>query len=126
MKTSTDSEFAAFVGIDWADRKHDVCLQAAGSSKRELSVLAHRPEAIAAVGRGAASALRRAAHCRVPGDRQGAAGVCPAALRVPGAVPGQPDHPGEVPGDLLRERGQGRPQRRATRPGAAESPIRRS
>jgi hypothetical protein len=20
-------EFAAFVGIDWADRKHDVCLQ---------------------------------------------------------------------------------------------------
>ena len=47
MKTSSDSEFAAFVGIDWADRKHDVCLQAAGSSKRELSVLPHRPEAIA-------------------------------------------------------------------------------
>jgi transposase len=40
-------EFAAFVGIDWADRKHDVCVQAAGSSKREFSVLPHRPEAIA-------------------------------------------------------------------------------
>jgi transposase len=47
MTTPSASEFAAFVGIDWADRKHDVCLQAAGSSRRELSVLAHRPEAIA-------------------------------------------------------------------------------
>ena len=47
MKTSTDTEFAAFMGIDWADRKHDVCLQAAGSSKREVSVLPHRPESIA-------------------------------------------------------------------------------
>jgi hypothetical protein len=25
------SEFAAFIGIDWADRKHDVCLQVAGA-----------------------------------------------------------------------------------------------
>lgn len=37
MKTSSDTEFAAFVGIDWADRKHDVCVQAAGSSKRSSS-----------------------------------------------------------------------------------------
>jgi transposase len=40
-------EFAAVVGIDWADRKHDVCLLPAGSSRPEASVLAHRPEAIA-------------------------------------------------------------------------------
>jgi len=39
-------EFAAFVGIDWADAKHDVCLQAAGSQKREFSVLAHQPDTI--------------------------------------------------------------------------------
>jgi transposase len=39
-------EFAAFVGIDWADAKHHVCLQAAGSQKRELSVLAHQPDTI--------------------------------------------------------------------------------
>jgi transposase len=37
---------AAFVGIDWADAKHDVCLQAAGSERREFSVLVHTPEAI--------------------------------------------------------------------------------
>jgi hypothetical protein len=47
MNVPSTSEFAAFVGIDWADRKHDVCLLPAGSSKAELSVLPHRPEAIA-------------------------------------------------------------------------------
>jgi transposase len=47
MNTATDLEYAAFEGIDWADRKHDVCLQAAGSTQREFSVLAHRPESIA-------------------------------------------------------------------------------
>jgi hypothetical protein len=39
-------EFASFVGIDWADAKHDVCLQAAGSQKREFSVLEHQPDTI--------------------------------------------------------------------------------
>jgi hypothetical protein len=39
-------EFVAFVGIDWADTSHAVCLQAAGSDIRESSVLAHTPEAI--------------------------------------------------------------------------------
>ena len=47
MNTATDLEYAAFVGIDWSDRKHDVCLQAAGGKKHEFSELAHRPEAIA-------------------------------------------------------------------------------
>src|SRR2546421_12571101 len=40
--------FAAFVGLDWADAKHDVCLQAAGSEHREHSSLDHTPEAIEA------------------------------------------------------------------------------
>src|SRR5690349_86597 len=38
--------FAALIGIDWADRKHDVCLCAAGSTKRERSVIAHTPAAL--------------------------------------------------------------------------------
>ena len=29
------SEFAAFVGIDWADRKHDICLQVPGADSVE-------------------------------------------------------------------------------------------
>jgi hypothetical protein len=36
------------VGIDWADAKHDGCLQAAGSAKREGLTLEHTPEALAA------------------------------------------------------------------------------
>jgi hypothetical protein len=40
------SPFAAFIGIDWADRKQDVCLHVPGQKKRERSVLQHRPAAI--------------------------------------------------------------------------------
>ena len=40
------SEFAALVGMDWADRKHDICLQPGADGKREFRVLEHRPEAI--------------------------------------------------------------------------------
>jgi Transposase len=46
MKPSIETNFAAFIGIDWADAKHDVCVQQAGSDQRERSVLVHRPEAI--------------------------------------------------------------------------------
>src|SRR6266851_5584881 len=46
MTQSAPDTFAAFVGIDWADAKHDVCLQAAGSAKRECCQLDHTPEAI--------------------------------------------------------------------------------
>jgi transposase len=46
MKPLADQSFAAFVGIDWADRKHDICLKAADNDKHERSVIAHRPEAI--------------------------------------------------------------------------------
>jgi hypothetical protein len=41
-----DSRFAAFIGIDWADRKHDLCLVEAGSERPERLVLEHRPAAI--------------------------------------------------------------------------------
>jgi transposase len=46
MNHTRPLEFAAFVGIDWADKKHDVCLQAAGSDQTEHQVLKHTPEAI--------------------------------------------------------------------------------
>lgn len=47
MKSQPTSSFTAFVGIDWADRKHDFCLQAAGSDQREFGTLNHSPEEIA-------------------------------------------------------------------------------
>ncbi len=41
-----EAEFAACIGIDWADATHDVCLHAVGSDTREFSRLEHTPEAI--------------------------------------------------------------------------------
>jgi transposase len=46
MTHEAHEAFAAFVGIDWADAKHDVCLQTAASTKREYFQLEHTPEAI--------------------------------------------------------------------------------
>lgn len=40
-------DFAAFIGIDWSDAKHDLCLVAAASHTKEFSVLEHTPAAIA-------------------------------------------------------------------------------
>jgi transposase len=48
MTHVSPEDFAAFVGIDWADATHDVCLQAAGVAKRESLTLEHTPEAIEA------------------------------------------------------------------------------
>ncbi len=46
MKPQAPEAFAAFVGLDWAEAKHDICLQAAGTARREFLCLEHRPEAI--------------------------------------------------------------------------------
>jgi transposase len=43
-----EPEFAAFVGIDWADQKHVWCLQGGDSTKRESGELEHTPEAVEA------------------------------------------------------------------------------
>ena len=38
--------FAAYVGLDWADKKHDLCLVDAETGRQELSVISHTPEAL--------------------------------------------------------------------------------
>jgi transposase len=40
------AEFAAFIGLDWADQKHDIALQVCGGSDCESRELIHSPEAI--------------------------------------------------------------------------------
>jgi transposase len=47
MKSQSNPSFTAFVGIDWSDRKHDFCIQAAGSDQHEFGTMDHSPEAIA-------------------------------------------------------------------------------
>ena len=46
MTSATTALFTAYVGIDWADRKHDFCPQVAGSTVVEFGVIEHTPEAI--------------------------------------------------------------------------------
>jgi transposase len=48
VRSEQEPEFAALVGIDWADQKHVWCLQAAGSQRRESGELEHTPEAVEA------------------------------------------------------------------------------
>jgi len=43
-----EPQFAAFVSIDWGDKKHVWCWQAADSEKRESGELEHTPEAVEA------------------------------------------------------------------------------
>jgi transposase len=38
--------FAALLGIDWSDKKHDICLVDSATGKREASILRHSPQAI--------------------------------------------------------------------------------
>jgi transposase len=40
------SSFTAVVGLDWADTKHDVCVQSTESGEREFAVVDHNPEVL--------------------------------------------------------------------------------
>ena len=46
MHVLAEQPFTAYVGIDWADAKHDVCVQGAGSEQREFDCFDHRVERI--------------------------------------------------------------------------------
>jgi transposase len=49
MDASTNnmrSDYAAFIGIDWADKKHDFSLKVAGLNKKEVGTFEQKPELI--------------------------------------------------------------------------------
>ncbi len=46
MKAPVVEDFAAIVGIDWADRKHDVCEYSVETKKYALSVISSQPKSI--------------------------------------------------------------------------------
>ena len=52
MNQASGKPFTAYVGIDWATAKHDICLQVAGSEDRAFDRIAHKPDAIEAWARG--------------------------------------------------------------------------
>lgn len=46
MKVRKSSDFALLIGIDWADKKHDICERITGSSEVTYKVILSTPEAI--------------------------------------------------------------------------------
>ena len=46
MKELDINDFAAIVGIDWADKKHDVCEHVIGTSKYQYSIISSKPESL--------------------------------------------------------------------------------
>jgi len=46
MELDSKQEFSAFIGIDWADTKHDIALRDVKTGKVEYLTIAHTPEAI--------------------------------------------------------------------------------
>ena len=46
MNTLSGKSYTAYIGIDWASSKHDICLQVAGSEDRAFDRINHTPEAI--------------------------------------------------------------------------------
>ena len=46
MNAQEADVYSVYVGIDWADSKHDVCIQPKSSDEREFAVIRHRAEAI--------------------------------------------------------------------------------
>ena len=48
MNQLTDTGYTAYVGIDWAAAKHDICVQAAAGGRREFARISSQPEGIEA------------------------------------------------------------------------------
>jgi len=46
MGTLNETNYVAYIGIDWSDAKHDICLQGANSEQREFAVIPHQVERI--------------------------------------------------------------------------------
>ncbi len=46
MNQLTDTVYTAYVGIDWAAAKHDICVQAADGGGREFACISSQPEGI--------------------------------------------------------------------------------
>jgi len=46
MKVFSPQDFAVLIGIDWADKKHDICEYSHTKQHYDLSVISSKPEAI--------------------------------------------------------------------------------
>ncbi|MFT7414536.1 MAG: hypothetical protein ACI9FO_001195 [Methylophagaceae bacterium] len=42
MNMLDTARFAAFIGIDWPDAKHDICIHSADGDEQELDIIVHQ------------------------------------------------------------------------------------
>jgi hypothetical protein len=61
----------AWIGIDWADEKHDVSLYDVGTGKQEALTIRQSPEALQGMAGAIAIAVRRGIRRRGSGTRPG-------------------------------------------------------
>src|SRR3954447_20444684 len=59
----SEMEFAAYIGIDWAEQKHACALQSSTGSGLEESELIHKPEAVEAWANRTVSTIRGTPDC---------------------------------------------------------------
>ena len=74
------NQYAAYLGIDWADKKHDLCLFDAATGKKTKQVLPHTPQAIAEYFTNLRAALSGTTDCRGPGAVAWSLVVCALAV----------------------------------------------
>jgi hypothetical protein len=101
---SLTKPIVAWIGLDWADQKHDVCLQATGSTEVEHGVVEQKPEALQAW----VAELRRrflhAPHRHRPGTVARLVVLCLDELRISPALSHSAQGAGGLPQSPLPQR----------------------
>ncbi len=100
-------EFAALIGIDWADQEHHVCMRVVGSNASTSRKLLQKPEEIAEWIAGLRS--------QFPGQRvavaieqsRGGSSLRADAIRLPDPVSHQSGDGRQVPAGIHAQSGQG-------------------
>jgi hypothetical protein len=97
LSSFNEAGYAAYIGIDWADRKHDISLYECEAQTVEHRVISSQPESIDAWveelrQRFAGKRSRAALLCRRQRTRAETRTVnlCVVQIRVSGAVPSEP------------------------------------
>jgi hypothetical protein len=103
LKSPTEG-IAAWVGLDWADQQHVICLYDVGAGQSEITRLAQKPEAL---GDWLGQLRQRFGGAKVAIVLEQARGaVIYALLGLDFVVFGQPSVAGQLPQGLCSQRGQ--------------------
>ena len=117
VKPRATQPFTAYVGIDWADTKHDICLQAAGDDRANSIALPTRWPGLMN-GRSRCTSAS-AAPSRLPWNWPRAPSSTHCRSTTSSCSFPSTQRPWPSIGSLQAQSGQGRPHRRRTCPGSS-------